>query len=54
MQPTTKRPIVTEDYNELVFVDPSPSMMRLYVDQPDQTLNENGQPIANPSAQTEE
>ena len=54
MQPTTKRPIVTEDYNELVFVDPSPSMMRLYVDQPEQTLNENGQPVANPSAQTEE
>jgi len=29
MNPTTKRPIVTEDYNELVFIDPSPSMMRL-------------------------
>ncbi len=28
MQPTTKRPIVTEDYNELVFVDPSPTMLR--------------------------
>ena len=31
MNPTTKRPIVTEDYNELVFVDPSPTMLR-YLD----------------------
>ena len=29
MNPTTKRPIVTEEYNELVFVDPSPNMLRL-------------------------
>ena len=29
MNPTTKRPIVTEDYNELVFIDPSPMMLRL-------------------------
>ena len=29
MNPTTKRPIVTEDYNELVFVDPSLTMLRL-------------------------
>lgn len=29
MNPTTKRPIVTEDYNELVFVDPSPLMLKL-------------------------
>jgi len=29
MNPTTKRPIVTEEYNELVFVDPSPSLLRL-------------------------
>ena len=29
MNPTTKRPIVTEDYNELVFIDPSPMMLKL-------------------------
>ena len=28
-QPTTKRPIVTEEYNELVFVNPSPLMRKL-------------------------
>ena len=29
MNPTTKRPIVTEDYNEIVFVDPNLNMLRL-------------------------
>ena len=29
LHPTTKRPIVTEDYNELVFVDPNPTMLKL-------------------------
>mmetsp|Transcript_11620 Transcript_11620/g.14683 ORF Transcript_11620/g.14683 Transcript_11620/m.14683 type:complete len:157 (+) Transcript_11620:186-656(+) len=29
MNPTTKRPIVTEDYNEIVFVDPNIYMMRM-------------------------
>ena len=29
LHPTTKRPIVMEDYNELVFVDPNPTMHRL-------------------------
>ena len=27
-QPTTKRPIVTEEYNELIFIDPSPMMVK--------------------------
>lgn len=29
MNPTMKRPIVTEEYNEIVFVDPNNTMMKL-------------------------
>lgn len=29
LNPTTKRPIVTEEYNELVFIDPTPNMRLL-------------------------
>lgn len=29
MNPTMKRPIVTEDYNEIVFVDPNITMLRM-------------------------
>ena len=50
MNPTTKRPIVTEDYNELVFVDPSPTMLRFLdpsqVSAPDrQTRNNNNEQV---------
>ena len=31
MQPSPKRPIVTEDYNELVFIEPSASMFNLLI-----------------------
>ena len=29
LQPSHKRPIVNEDYNELVFIEPSPHMYNL-------------------------
>jgi len=29
MNPTMKRPIVTEEYNEIVFIDPNINMMKL-------------------------
>lgn len=49
MNPTTKRPIVTEDYNELVFVDPTPTMLRLLSPAPPrvdlQAAAENGMVI---------
>ena len=49
MNPTTKRPIVTEEYNELVFVDPSPTMLRLLSPAPPKievlTATENGMAI---------
>ena len=35
MNPTTKRPIVTEEYNELVFVDPTPFMLKLLTASPE-------------------
>lgn len=35
MNPTTKRPIVTEEYNELVFVDPTPYMLKLLTTSPE-------------------
>jgi len=47
MNPTTKRPIVIEDYNELVFIDPSPSMLRLLTAPPD------AQPVSNAAMQFE-